>query len=192
MATDRRAWTAERTWAIKGISDRTRAAALEAAHEAGLTVGEWVERILARAAKEAWGAKQVTASGTDGAERLDERLRPIQDELRRIAERLASLEGRIDQGTRPEPVDKTAAPPSPAEEPEARGPAETSPARATSPRKTRGPRRELPEEARARIDELHGAGRSIYAISKELDVPYSTVYAHMKKSRDAMGEAAKT
>ena len=53
MATDRRAWAAERTWAIKGVSDRTRAAALEAAHGAGLTVGAWVEQVLARAAEEA-------------------------------------------------------------------------------------------------------------------------------------------
>lgn len=34
MATERRAWTTERTWAIKGVSDRTRDAALEAAHAA--------------------------------------------------------------------------------------------------------------------------------------------------------------
>ena len=90
-------------------------------------------------------------------------------------------------------MDEAATPSSPAEEMQASEPAEPGPAaRATSPRKARGPRRELPEEARGRIDELHGAGRSIYAISKELNVPYSTVYAHVKKSRDAMGEAAKT
>lgn len=37
-----------RTWAIKGVSDRTRQAVLEAASAAGLTVGEWVEQALAR------------------------------------------------------------------------------------------------------------------------------------------------
>ncbi|HEX2135661.1 MAG TPA: hypothetical protein VHG30_07090 [Microvirga sp.] len=189
MATDRRTWTAERTWAIKGISDRTRAAALAAAHEAGLTVGAWLEQVLARAAREARGSKPVTASATHGSDLLDERLKPIQEELRRIAERLASLEGRIDQGTRPEPVDEAAALSSPAEEPQASEPAETDPAHARAPRKARGPRRELPEEARARIDELHGAGRSIYAISKELEVPYSTVYTHVKKSRGDQARA---
>ena len=40
-----------RTWAIKGVSDRTRQAVLEAASAAGLTVGEWVEQALARAAE---------------------------------------------------------------------------------------------------------------------------------------------
>ena len=37
--------------AIKGVSDRTRQAVLEAASAAGLTVGEWVEQALARAAE---------------------------------------------------------------------------------------------------------------------------------------------
>ena len=40
-----------RTWAIKGVSDRTRQAVLEAASAAGLTVGEWVEQARARAAE---------------------------------------------------------------------------------------------------------------------------------------------
>ena len=40
-----------RTWAIKGVSDRTRQAVLEAASAAGLTVGEWVEQALASAAE---------------------------------------------------------------------------------------------------------------------------------------------
>jgi hypothetical protein len=53
MATGRRVWATGRTWAIKGVSDRTRAAVLEAAHGAGLTVGEWVEQVLARATEEA-------------------------------------------------------------------------------------------------------------------------------------------
>ena len=42
-----------RTWTIKGVSDRTREATLEAAHEAGLTVGAWLDQVLAAAAEEA-------------------------------------------------------------------------------------------------------------------------------------------
>jgi hypothetical protein len=188
MAIERRTWATERTWAIKGISDRTRAAALEAAHEAGLTVGEWVERVLAGAATAARHPKPP-AAGTDGTELLNERLRPVEEELGRLSERVAALEEQVGRVAATEPPAETTAPPSPAEEPEARERAETSPARAAPPRKTRGPRRELPEEARARIDELHGAGRSIYAISKELEVPYSTVYAHVKKSRGDQARA---
>jgi hypothetical protein len=180
MATDRRAWAAERTWAIKGISDRTRAAALEAAHEAGLTVGAWLEQVLARAAKEVRHPKPP-AAGMNMAELINERLRPIEEELHRLSERVAALEEQVGRVAAPEPPAETAAPPSPAEEPQARERAETSPAR--------GRRRELPEDARERIDELHGAGRSMYAISKELDVPYSTVYAYVKKSRGRQAQA---
>ncbi len=107
MATGRRAWATERTWAIKGVSDRTRAAVLEAAHGAGLTVGEWVEQGLARATEEAQHPKPSPA-GVDVTERINQRLRPVEEELGRIAERLASLEGRIDRGGRPEPADETA------------------------------------------------------------------------------------
>ncbi len=42
-----------RIWAIKGISDRTRDAALEAGHGAGLNVGKWLDQVLATAAAEA-------------------------------------------------------------------------------------------------------------------------------------------
>ena len=179
MATDRRAWATERTWAIKGVSDRTRAAALKAAHGAGLTVGQWVEQVLARAAEEARYPKPSPA-GAAVTELINQRLRPVEEELGRIAERLASLEGRIDRGGRPEPADETAAPPSPAvAEPEASERAEAGPAGA--PRRRPGrQRRELPEPVRLRIEELHGAGRSMYAISKELGIPYSVVYAYVK------------
>ena len=179
MATDRRVWATERTWAIKGVSDRTRAAALEAAHAAGLTVGQWVEEVLARATEEARHPKPSPA-GVEVTERINQRLRPVEEELGRIAARLASLEGRIDRGARPEPAVETAAPLSPVvEEPEASERAEAGPAGA--PRKRPGrQRRELPEPVRLRIEELHRAGRSAYAISRELGISYPTVRAHMK------------
>jgi hypothetical protein len=97
VATDRRAWAAERTWAIKGVSDRTRAAALEAAHEAGLTVGAWLEQVLAGAAEEARNPKPAAATREEVAGLLDECLRPIEEMLTRIVERLASLEEKAGQ-----------------------------------------------------------------------------------------------
>jgi hypothetical protein len=42
------------------------------------------------------------------------------------------------------------------------------------------PGRRLTEEVQARIEELHRAGRSAYAISKELGVSYGTVRARVK------------
>ena len=97
MATDRRAWTTERTWTIKGVSDRTREAALEAAHEAGLTVGAWLDQMLARAAEEARHPKPPAATREEVSALLDERLRPVGETLGRIAERLASLEEKAGQ-----------------------------------------------------------------------------------------------
>ena len=97
MATDRRAWATERTWAIKGLSDRTRAAVLEAAHAAGLTVGAWLDQALARAAEEARHPNPPAASREEVAGLLDERLRPVEEALGRIAERLASLEEKAGQ-----------------------------------------------------------------------------------------------
>jgi hypothetical protein len=97
MATDRRAWATERTWAIKGISDRTRAAVLEAAHAAGLTVGAWLDRVLAEVAEEARHPKPPAATREEVSGLLDERLRPVDEALGRIAERLASLEERAGQ-----------------------------------------------------------------------------------------------
>ena len=97
MATDRRAWVAERPWAIKGVSDRTRAAALEVAHEAGLTVGAWLEQVLARATEEARHPKPAAATREEVAGLLDERLQPVEETLGRIAERLASLEEKAGQ-----------------------------------------------------------------------------------------------
>ena len=97
MATERRAWTTERTWTIKGVSDRTREAVLEAAHAAGLTVGEWADQALARAAEEARNPKPSVATREEVAGLLDERLRPVEEALGRIAERLAALEEKAGQ-----------------------------------------------------------------------------------------------
>jgi hypothetical protein len=97
MATERRAWATERTWTIKGVSDRTREAVLEAAHAAGLTVGGWVDQTLARAAEEAHHPKPSAATREEVAGLLDERLRPLEEALGRIAERLASLEEKAGQ-----------------------------------------------------------------------------------------------
>jgi hypothetical protein len=178
MATERRAWAAERTWAIKGISDRTRAAALEAAHEAGLTVGQWLERVLARAAAEARHPQPPGAVGADVAEPIDERLKPIEEALGRLTERLAALEERVGQRTEPGPVAERAEAPSPDGAPEMSE--QTSPAPTPAAEGTVPGRRRLPEQLREKIEELHRAGRSAYAISKELGVPYTTVYKRVK------------
>ena len=73
--------TTARTWALKGVSDRTREATLDAAVAAGLTVGEWVDRALARAAEEARHPRPPAASREEVAEvvreLLDERLAPL-------------------------------------------------------------------------------------------------------------------
>lgn len=70
-----------RTWAIKGVSDRTRDALLEAAYAEGLTVGEWVDRALGKAAEEARHPRPPAASREDVAEvvreLLDERPTPL-------------------------------------------------------------------------------------------------------------------
>ena len=186
MGTDRRGWATERTWTIKGVSDRTRAATLEAAHACGLNVGEWADQALARAAEEVRHPRPPAATREEVAALLDARLRPIEAALGRLAEQQpAALEEKISRPTRPEPTDEAAAAPSPIEAREIGGPTEAAPARVEVRGKTRGrQRRELPEQVRQAIEELHRAGRSMYAIGKELDVPYHVVYAHVK----ALGE----
>ena len=37
-----------RVWAVKGVSDHTRDAAREAAQAAGLAIGDWIDRALAK------------------------------------------------------------------------------------------------------------------------------------------------
>jgi hypothetical protein len=178
MATERRTWATERTWAIKGVSDRTRAAALAAAHEAGLTIGQWLEQTLARAAAEARHPKPLEAAGAEIAEPIDERLKPIEEALGRLTERLAALEERVGQRTEPGPVAERADVPSPNGAPEMNE--QTSPAPTPAVGGTVPGRRRLPEHLREKIEELHRAGRSAYAISKELGVPYTTVHKRVK------------
>jgi hypothetical protein len=176
MATDRRAWAAERTWTIKGVSDRTRAAALEAAHEAGLTVGAWIEQVLARAAKEVRHPKP--AEGADVTELINERLIPTEEALGRLTERLAALEGKVGHRTEPGPVAEGAQAPAPSGAPEISE--RTSPTQTPAAGDRPLGRRRLPEPVREKIEELHRAGRSAYAISKELGVPYTTVHKRVK------------
>ncbi len=178
MATDRRVWATERTWTIKGVSERTRAATLEAAHEAQLTVGEWIDQVLAKAAQEARHPTPPAPTREEVASLLDERLRPITEALGELAKRLAPVEGTTGREIRPEHVRGMAAPPPPPEAEEINERPEAGLERALAPEKARG--RRLPEEVRARIEELHRAGRSAYAISKELGVSYTTVQKRVK------------
>ena len=94
MATNGRAWT------IKGVSDRTRPAAVEAAHAAGLTIGEWLDQVLARAAAEARSPKPPAATRAEVAEVVREAL---SEQLAPLAERLAAFEEKVSRPTRPEP-----------------------------------------------------------------------------------------
>ncbi len=90
-----------RVWAIKGVSDRTRAAVLEAAHGAGLNVGEWLDQILAEAAAEALHPKPPAATREDVAELLATRLGPVEEAVGRLAERLGALEAKVGPPTGP-------------------------------------------------------------------------------------------
>ena len=175
MATERR-----RT--IEGEADRARDADAEAAQAAGRLIGEWIRQVLARAAAETWHPRPPTTVREEVAELLDVRLRPIEETLGRIAKRVAALEEQAGRETRPEPAGgMTAAPASvEAEEIDERPKAAPTHTRAQLQKRRGPPRRELPEPVRARIDELHRAGRSMNAISKEVGVPYHVVYAYVK------------
>ena len=90
-----------RGWAISGIGDQTREAALAAADEAGMPIGAWVERAL----RQALEAKAEPAQ-PEGVE-----LGELEAMVRRVvAEALRPLSAAL--LARPE---ATAAPPSPAE-----------------------------------------------------------------------------
>ena len=91
----------DRAWTIKGVSDRTRDAAREAAHAAGQNVGEWVDRVLAEAAQEARHPKPPPASREEVAALIDARLRPLEAALERIAERFTALEEKLERRTGP-------------------------------------------------------------------------------------------
>jgi hypothetical protein len=149
-----------RTWTIKGVSDRTRDAVYEATQAEGLTIGEWIDKALAKAAEEVLHPKPPAATREDVAEVVREQLAPV------IA-RLEALEGKADQtGAARAPIKR----------------ADVGPARAAV--QGRGaperPRRRLTEEVQGRIEELHRAGRSAYAISKELGVSYGAVQARVR------------
>ena len=112
----------------------------------GFTVGEWVDRALAKAAEEALHPSPPAATREDVAEVVREQLVPI-------LARLEALEEKADRAARVQ----GAAP----------------------------GRRRLPEEVKGRIEELHRAGRSAYAISKELGVSYKTVRARVRTLEEA-------
>jgi hypothetical protein len=90
-----------RVWAIRGVRDRTRDAALEVAHAADLTIGEWIDQVLARAAAEARHPRPPAATREEVAELLAAHLRPVAETLGRLAERLAALEEKVDRRTGP-------------------------------------------------------------------------------------------
>ncbi len=64
----------DRSWTIKGVGDRTRAAAAEAAHGAGLTIGEWIDQALAKAVEEARSPRPPAATRAEVAEVVREAL----------------------------------------------------------------------------------------------------------------------
>ena len=140
------------------MSDRTRDAVYEAAQAAGLTIGEWIDKALAKAAEDALHPKPAAATREDVAEVVREQLVPI-------FARLDALEGKAGQAA------KARAPLKRADV----GPARVA-VRGEAPER---PRRRLTEEVQARIEELHRAGRSAYAISKELGVSYGAVRARV-------------
>jgi DNA-binding transcriptional ArsR family regulator len=131
---------------------------------AGRTVGEWIDRALAKAAEEALHPKPPAATREDVAEVVREQLAPV------IA-RLEALEEKADQtGAARAPLKR----------------ADVGPARAAVQKAMGRPqRRGLPEEVRARIGELHRAGRSAYAISRELGVSYNAVRTHLRALEEA-------
>ena len=108
-----------RAWTIKSVRERTRDAALAAAHGAGLTVGEWVDQALARAAAEARHPQPPAATREDVAgavrERLTAQLAPLTERIETLAERLASIEARISRPATPERLGVAALLPSPVE-----------------------------------------------------------------------------
>ena len=149
----------DRTWTIKGVSDRTREAVYEATRSEGRTVGEWIDRALAKAAEETLHPKPPAATRADVTEVVREQLAPL-------VARLEALEGEAGRAAVARPPIKRA---------------DVGPARAGVRREGPGrPRRGLPEEVQARIEELHRAGRSAYAISRELGVSYGAVRARVR------------
>ena len=79
-----------RSWAISGIGDQTREAAMAAAEEAGMPVGAWVEQALRQAleAKE----EQAAPEGVELGELEAMVRRVVAEELRPVREALDQLE----------------------------------------------------------------------------------------------------
>jgi hypothetical protein len=82
-----------RSWTIRGVSDRTRAAVLEAAQAADLTI--WVDRALAKAAEEARHPRPPAATREDVAEvvraALGAELALLAEHIDRLAAALEAL-----------------------------------------------------------------------------------------------------
>ena len=70
---------------------------METAHDAGLTIGAWLDRVLAGAVEEARHPKPPAAAREEVAELLAAHLGPIAETLGRVTERLAALEAKVDQ-----------------------------------------------------------------------------------------------
>jgi hypothetical protein len=81
-----------RGWAIGGIGDGTREAALAAAEEAGMPIGAWVERALRRALGAGTGPSAPEGAGLGEVEALVRRV--VAEELRPVREALDRLEVR--------------------------------------------------------------------------------------------------
>jgi hypothetical protein len=81
-----------RGWAISGIGERTREAALAAAEEAGMPVGAWVEGALRRALEAGAGPSAPEGVGLGEVEALVRRV--VAEELRPVREALDRLEAR--------------------------------------------------------------------------------------------------
>ncbi len=90
----------DRSWTIKGVGDRTRAAAAEAAQAAGLTIGDWIDQVLAKAAAEARSPKPVAATRAEVAEVVRAAL---SEQLAPLTERLAAVEEKVNRPTGPAP-----------------------------------------------------------------------------------------
>ncbi|WP_083859483.1 SEL1-like repeat protein [Oceanibaculum indicum] len=103
----RKAGSKATPWSVKGIDDATRDVAREAAQEAGLTLGAWIDRAILRhagitpiPANDASGGGAGTEADADQLEtevaaaegRIEGQLRPVGLAVARIAQRMVQLE----------------------------------------------------------------------------------------------------
>lgn len=103
----RKAGSKATPWSVKGIDDATRAVAREAAQEAGLTLGAWIDRAILRHA----GIAPIPANDTSDTDinrdadaepletrvaaaegRIEGHLRPVGLAVARVAQRMVQLE----------------------------------------------------------------------------------------------------